>query len=91
MAYDRREGPTGSSLFFFIREQNSPYYGRERILMRKITRYFRRAKLEYFYIMAKFCLNRANEHVEEDEFWSWMDKYGKYSRKYFELYPKAGL
>ena len=59
--------------------------------MRKITRHFRRIELEYLYRMAKFCLGRADKHIEEDEFWIWMDKYGKYSRKYFELYGKAGL
>lgn len=59
--------------------------------MRKITRHFRRIELEYLYRMAKFCLGRTDKHIEEDEFWIWMDKYGKYSRKYFELYGKAGL
>lgn len=59
--------------------------------MRKITKRFRRIELEYLYRMAKFCLNRADEHIEEDEFWIWMDKYGKYSRKYFELYREVEL
>lgn len=59
--------------------------------MRKITKYFRRIELEYFFRMAKLCLNRADKHIEEDEFWIWMNKYGKYSRKYFELYRKVGL
>ena len=59
--------------------------------MRKITMYFRRIDLEYLFIMAKLCLNRADKHIEEDEFWIWMDKYGKYSRKYFKLYGKIGL
>ena len=59
--------------------------------MRYFTKHFKRAKLEYLYRMAKFCLNRADKHIEEDEFWIWMDKYGKYSRKYFELYGKVGL
>ena len=59
--------------------------------MRQFANYFRRIKLEYFFVMAKFCLNKADKHIEEDSFWTWMDMYGKYSRKYFELYGKVGL
>lgn len=59
--------------------------------MRYFTNCLRRIKLEYFFMMAKLSLKEADKHIDEDAFWTWMKVYGKYSRKYFELYGKVGL
>lgn len=47
--------------------------------------------MKYYYKMTKVCLNRADKHVGEDKFWTWMNMSRKYTNKYIELYCKAGL
>ena len=59
--------------------------------MRVITKHYRRIKMKYYYKMTKVCLNRADKHVGEDKFWTWMNMSRKYTNKYIELYCKAGL
>ena len=59
--------------------------------MRHITKHYRKIKMKYYYIMTKFCLNKADKHVEEDAFWIWMKMSREYTNKYIKLYNEAGL
>lgn len=59
--------------------------------MRHINKHFMKIKMKHYYFMTKFCLNKADKHINEDEFWIWMKKSREYTNKYIKLYSEMGL